>query len=91
LCLLCLQKLELDPYLGRRLSHHCSKALLSIVKIQLRIQGPHDNDLKPDLTDRIPGVVRTRKAVRLARALIRSFIEIQRSKNWIFDLDMISS
>jgi hypothetical protein len=91
---------NLDFYLGRLPSRHRSNALQksvadrslqiielqSVLKMQLRKQGPHSKDLGEDMTDSKFDAVRTCEGVRLTKEIIGSFIEIHRSKNRTFDL-----
>jgi hypothetical protein len=90
----------LDLYLGRFPSRHRSNALQkrvadgslqiielqSVVKMQLRKQGLHSEDLGEDMTDKKFNMVRARNGIRLTKELFGSFIEIHRSKNWALDL-----
>ena len=91
---------DLNPCLGRFPIYHRSNAfqksianrtlqlgaLQSVVKMQLRKQGPHSKDLGQDVTDGKFDVVGMRKGVRLTKEIIGSIIEIHRGKNWTFDL-----
>ena len=91
---------DLDLCLGRLPSCHRSNALQksvanrslkpgalqSVVKMQLRKQGPHGKDLGEDMTDGKFDVVGTRKGVSLTKEFSGSISEIHRGKDWTFDL-----